>query len=338
MMILVPTAAISYLLTVMLAADVTEAFYLHPQSQLTHSSLFRTSPPQQQSTQRLFAGRSKPFKTKYLGYNAYVKRKQRKHQRETLLGRLLWKWQGFQRFLRRLIQRTTVYVLECEDGKYYVGSTVDPKRRFRQHFENPRGGSKWTKFHRPVAIKAQIRRVPEKYLMGLEAQVTAEYMLKYGVNNVRGAYFSNPRNYTLDDVSILTAFLGHYGKLDFRKLEKKLRHTLPPPSSAALRRSHRNRKTNLPLNNNSLADSRTTFRNGDPRQAKRDRYRKRNDVCYKCGQVGHWANECPTDRNNNQNDSWNTIEGEVSDEIFLQSIVNGTGESEEMKAESDDEL
>ena len=175
--------------------------------------------------------------------------------------------------------------------------------------------------------------------MGVEAQVTAEYMLKFGVNNVRGAYFSNPRNYTLDDIGILTAFLGHYGQLDFKKLEKKLRKTLPPPSSAAIRRSHRNQKSKLPLMNNNLMDSKTTYRNsnGDRRQNKRDRYRKRNDVCWKCGQKGHWANECPTDSSNNDNrNSWNSMTGGIGDELFLRSVVNGSGASKE--TDTPDEL
>jgi hypothetical protein len=42
-----------------------------------------------------------------------------------------------------------------------------------------------------VVIEAIIRRVPEKYLMAVEPQVTANYMLKYGVNNVRGAFFTH---------------------------------------------------------------------------------------------------------------------------------------------------
>lgn len=42
------------------------------------------------------------------------------------------------------------YLLECADGSYYTGWTLDPARREKQH--NSGRGAKYTKFHRPVKL------------------------------------------------------------------------------------------------------------------------------------------------------------------------------------------
>ena len=43
-----------------------------------------------------------------------------------------------------------VYMLECSDGSYYVGSTRDLERRLWQHNEGL--GAEYTKRRRPVAL------------------------------------------------------------------------------------------------------------------------------------------------------------------------------------------
>ena len=87
--------------------------------------------------------------------------------------------------------------------------------------------SKWTRAHRPIGVFTEYKRIPSKYVLGMESQVTAEYMYKYGVNNVRGASFCKARDFTKDDLSDLTAFLGHYNQLSYAHLNKELRKVLP---------------------------------------------------------------------------------------------------------------
>lgn len=45
-----------------------------------------------------------------------------------------------------------VYVLECADGTYYVGSTNNLKKRLREHNE-AKSGAHYTKIRRPVTLK-----------------------------------------------------------------------------------------------------------------------------------------------------------------------------------------
>ena len=43
-----------------------------------------------------------------------------------------------------------VYIIECENGSFYTGSSPDPTKRFKQHRIGD--GSKYTRMHRPVRI------------------------------------------------------------------------------------------------------------------------------------------------------------------------------------------
>jgi putative endonuclease len=42
------------------------------------------------------------------------------------------------------------YILECADGTYYTGWTLDPDRRLKQH--NKGSGAKYTSTRRPVKL------------------------------------------------------------------------------------------------------------------------------------------------------------------------------------------
>lgn len=172
-------------------------------------------------------------------------------------------WRKLAWWVRKLTTRYTIYVLECEHGKYYVGSTINQKRRLRQH-QSERGGSKWTRLHKPLGVLREYKRIPTAYYLGMEAKVTAQTMLQYGVNNVRGAMFAEPRNYTLADVRALTGFLGHYNDMNYKDVRYRLERELAFVSGT---RNKRKQKRRAKL--------------------------KQNDQCFNCGQRGHWANECP---------------------------------------------
>ena len=160
-------------------------------------------------------------KTKDYGFKKYNWRK------EGIRQRIVYRWRGFRQKLRYLLFRNTVYVLECEHGKYYVGSTKNKKMRYYQHFQGKRSGSKWTKQHKPIRVLAEHNRIPSRYVLGMESQKTAEYMMKFGVNNVRGAAFCGVREFTTNDISDLTGFLGHYNQLNYGDLHKELWRVLP---------------------------------------------------------------------------------------------------------------
>lgn len=134
--------------------------------------------------------------------------------------------------VRSLVERTTIYVLECQDGKYYVGMTTHRRRRLRQHFQSDRFASAWTQTYPPQKVVREYRRVPSRFALGMEAQVTAELMWEYGVNNVRGAMFSHPKPFTGDDIDSLVSFIGHFNSLSYQKVRDYLEPTLPTPKKS----------------------------------------------------------------------------------------------------------
>ena len=78
-----------------------------------------------------------------------------------------------------------VYILKLEGGKYYVGKSKDPKRRFEQHKSGAGGrGAEWTKLHRPIEILKIIEN-------GDEDVITIQQMDEHLMDNVRGGSFCN---------------------------------------------------------------------------------------------------------------------------------------------------
>src|SRR3989338_2952405 len=82
----------------------------------------------------------------------------------------------------------TLYVLECEDAKFYVGKTYLPVwKRFRQHCFGPRRTA-WTRKYTPLRI---VHRAPCEPFD--ELKVTLTLMREYGIDNVRGDTWCMPR-------------------------------------------------------------------------------------------------------------------------------------------------
>jgi predicted GIY-YIG superfamily endonuclease len=76
-----------------------------------------------------------------------------------------------------------IYILQLEDGKYYIGKTINPKIRLEQHFYDY--GSSWTKKYNPKKV---LDIIPDCDNFD-EDKYTIKYMKKYGIDNVRGGSF-----------------------------------------------------------------------------------------------------------------------------------------------------
>ena len=76
-----------------------------------------------------------------------------------------------------------IYVMELENGKYYVGKTKNFEIRIGQHFSNT--GSVWTQKHHPIKVIEVIETNDDFD----EDKITKKYMRLYGIDNVRGGAY-----------------------------------------------------------------------------------------------------------------------------------------------------
>ncbi len=78
----------------------------------------------------------------------------------------------------------TLYVLECQNSKWYIGTTNRPLReRIVEHFVS--AGAEWTKRNPPVKVAQTMEDVDEFE----EDKQTKLYMLRYGIATVRGGSY-----------------------------------------------------------------------------------------------------------------------------------------------------
>ncbi len=61
------------------------------------------------------------------------------------------------------------YIVECADGSYYTGWTLDPGRREKQH--NSGRGAKYTRLHRPVRLVYMEEQPDRSSAMKREARI-----------------------------------------------------------------------------------------------------------------------------------------------------------------------
>ena len=78
-----------------------------------------------------------------------------------------------------------IYILQLEQGKYYIGKTNNPQFRIENHFNFNGSASAWTTKYKPIKI---IKIIPncDDYD---EDKYTRIYMDNYGINNVRGGSY-----------------------------------------------------------------------------------------------------------------------------------------------------
>ena len=94
----------------------------------------------------------------------------------------------------------SIYVLELEGNRYYVGKTKDTNSRIKRHFKGY--GAEYTKKFKPVKIEKIYYNCEE------ELKYTLEYMEKYGIDNVRGGPFvklSLPKEYIITIKQMITS-------------------------------------------------------------------------------------------------------------------------------------
>ena len=212
--------------------------------------------------------------------------------------------------------QSVVYVLELQDGCFYVGKTDDFERRMEEH---RRGlGSRWTQRHAFVRC-CHREEVPAAHSSGLETKTTASEMLDKGVNCVRGAGLCHDRDYTLADMELLVGPIGHALELNFDTVRTLIRPELERASVATASNGAAPREVGFQWECNYCPQSFPTAAILDHHTTDCLR-RVYGRECFRClRRDGHWAADC-----NHTVD----VYGEIIEDV---------GESEEEYEDDDDD-
>lgn len=82
-----------------------------------------------------------------------------------------------------------IYKLKLENGRYYVGHSMEPLARIKQHFQGK--GASWTQTYPPLStISVESAQTTNwKIAETIENNRTLHLMLEYGWKNVRGGFW-----------------------------------------------------------------------------------------------------------------------------------------------------
>jgi hypothetical protein len=107
----------------------------------------------------------------------------------------------------------TIYILELESGKYYIGKSDNVEERVSAHFDGK--GSVWTKRYSPIEVIETIDNCDEFD----EDKYTKRYMAEYGIDNVRGGSYTT-MSISQEDRSILERELATAYDLCFKCMKR----------------------------------------------------------------------------------------------------------------------
>jgi len=126
-----------------------------------------------------------------------------------------------------------VYVLRLQDDCWYVGKSANVERRLQQHIDA--AGAVWTELHPPLSTDAlfSVEDVADIDASGRETRRTAQLMLEYGVNSVRGGPWTRADMYRKDDLDGLVNGIGHALDLTYQHVRNHVAFQLESDSNAS---------------------------------------------------------------------------------------------------------
>ena len=193
-----------------------------------------------------------------------------------------------------------IYVLLCEQEKYYVGRTTQSiPQRFKQHLDG--NGSAWTRKYKPLYVVEKKKNASEWD----EDAYVKRWMKSKGIDNVRGGSYCQMK---LDDISIAALRReirgatdqcmkcgqeGHFARhCNYKKSKKCTRCNREGHTKAQC-------YAKTYIENVKVWICEDCDREFDTKKGAiyHQRFhcrgrRKKSSKCKKCGRKGHYANKC----------------------------------------------
>jgi GIY-YIG catalytic domain/Zinc knuckle len=172
---------------------------------------------------------------------------------------------------------TTIYVLRCKEGKYYIRKSTNIDERFAEHLAGL--GSEWTKIYEPV----EIENIYDNSSNYDEDKYVLMYMGEHGINNVRGGSFSDLKQSELETINKMikgsTDKCFQCGKSDHfiancpnKKNNVFISHLMSNQAVVRYKSKAENKCVNtLQYHFNNI---------------------NKTNRCYKCNRFGHYASNC----------------------------------------------
>ena len=178
---------------------------------------------------------------------------------------------------------TNIYILKLQGGKYYVGKTSDPMKRYQEHLEGQ--GSAWTKKYKPVSLEKVIKNASPFD----EDKYTKEYMAKYGIDKVRGGSYVRM---DLDEVQEEALIREIWGANDCCTQCGRKGHFAP--DCFAISNAFWNRFEEKDQEETWECENCDAEFSDEEDCEKHERKcgRAKKDYCYRCGREGHYSPDC----------------------------------------------
>lgn len=180
----------------------------------------------------------------------------------------------------------TIYVLQCEKGRYYVGKTDRPFiNRIAEHFASH--GSEWTRKYKPLRIVKTFTDAEE----GDEDKITKQYMSEYGIDRVRGGTYCmiNLKDYqeralidelcTIQDRCFRCMRTGHFTKSCYAKTM----------ADGSLIEDSESEEEEIWVCEKCDREFKDEF---DAMNHERYCITRATSGCYRCGRKGHFSQDC----------------------------------------------
>jgi hypothetical protein len=190
-------------------------------------------------------------------------------------------------------EEIVIYVLECENEKYYVGKTNDFTVRMKSHKLGK--GSFWTRKY-PMINIIEIIRNADKFD---EDKYVLKYMDKYGVDNVRGGSYSQMilsqelKNCIQRHMVTANNLCYICGKGDHLIRECELN----PKNPKFLNKPKNNSETETETEKETKTKTEEKDNNLEPDNKKQ--LLNQNVVCIRCERTGHYKEQCFSKRHIN---------------------------------------